>query len=183
MSIYIIKNFIPKEDIDLIIQRLDAFDLENNNGATRKIMRFGIDNFNGTQGSLTELGSFGEMVKSYGDKTAKLVTILFDSDKPIYLSTLWLSKQTAGSKIKPHKDTDGGINMQYSHSGVLYLNNQTEGGEIYFPNVDFEHKPEAGDLVIFECRSNKSLHGVRMVQENRYAIPIWLTDNPQFQML
>jgi hypothetical protein len=123
------------------------------------------------------------MVKSYGERAALLAQEIFKCNKPIYLSTLWLSKQTAGSKIKPHKDTDGGINMQYSHAAILYLNSQHEGGEIYFPKIDFEHKPETGDLIIFECRSIESLHGVRMVTQDRYAIPIWLTDDQDYQML
>jgi hypothetical protein len=180
---YIIENFISEKDIQEIINVLDNFDKANNNGSTRKIMRFGIDNFNGTQGSLTELGDFGNMVKAYGDRAALLAKELFETEKDIYLSTLWLSKQTAGSRIKPHKDTDGGINMQYSHAGILYLNNQEDGGEIYFPKIDFEHKPKAGDLVLFECRSNNSLHGVKMVTQDRYAIPIWLTDNLSYKMI
>lgn len=182
MSVYVIKNFISDEHINQIIKQLDIFDAQNTINSTRKIMRFGIDKFNGSQGSLKELGDFGNMVKQYGDKTARLAKVLFDYDKEIYLSTLWLSKQTAGSKIKPHKDTDGGMNMQYCHSGVLYLNTQISGGEIYFPKLNIEIKPEAGDLVIFECRSNESLHGVKLVEQNRYAIPIWLTDDPNYQM-
>jgi hypothetical protein len=180
---HIIKNFINKNDIESIIFMLDKFDKDHNNSSTRKIMRFGLDNFNGNQGSLSELGDFGLMVKSYGERAASLAQGVFDYPKPIYLSTLWLSKQTAGSKIKPHKDTDGGINMQYSHAAILYLNSQDEGGEIYFPKIDFEHKPETGDLIIFECRSMESLHGVKMVTQDRYAIPIWLTDDPDYQML
>jgi len=179
---HIIKNFISQADIDSIILELDKFDKQHNNGSTRKIMRFGIDNFNGTQGSLSELGEFGLMVKAYGERTASLAQDMFNYPKPIYLSTLWLSKQTAGSRIKPHKDTDGGINMQYSHAAILYLNSQDEGGEIYFPKINFEHKPEAGDLIIFECRSMESLHGVKMVTQDRYAIPIWLTDDLSYKM-
>lgn len=182
MSVYIIKNFISEDHIEQIINKLDTFDREHQNQSTRKIMRFGIDNFNGSQASLNSLGNFGQMVKTYGEKAAQLSKILFDYDKEIYLSTLWLSKQTAGSKIKPHKDTDGGINMQYCHSGVVYLNTQKNGGEIYFPKLDIEIKPEAGDLVLFECRSNESLHGVRLVEQDRYAIPIWLTDDPNYLM-
>lgn len=183
MQPQIIKNFISEKDIQEIISVLDKFDKDNNNGSSRKIMRFGIDNFNGTQGSLSELGDFGQMVKNYGEKTAEIIENTFNINTKIYLSTLWLSKQTAGSRIKPHKDTDGGINMQYSHAGIIYLNNQTVGGEIYFPKINFEHKPEAADLIIFECRSNQSYHGVKTVTEDRYAIPIWLTDNLKYKMV
>jgi hypothetical protein len=182
VSVYVIKNFISQEHIEQIINKLDIFDSEHDVQSTRKIMRFGIDKFNGSQASLKIMGDFGQMVRQYGDKAAKLAKILFDYDKEIYLSTLWLSKQIAGSKIKPHKDTDGGMNMQYCHSGVVYLNTQQSGGEIYFPKLDIEIKPEAGDLVLFECRSNESLHGVKLVEQNRYAIPIWLTDDPNYLM-
>lgn len=183
MKPYIIKNFINQNDITSIIAMLDKFDKNNQNKSTRKVMRFGLDNFNGHQESLSELGEFGLMVKSYGEKAASLAQEIFDYPKPIYLSTLWLSKQTAGSKIKPHKDTDGGINMQYSHAAILYLNSQSDGGEIHFPKINFEHKPETGDLIIFECRSINSLHGVKMVTQDRYAIPIWLTDDPKYCMV
>lgn len=59
------------------------------------------------------------------------------------------------------------------YSGIFYLNDTYEGGEIYFPRLDIEIKPKKGSLLIFPSGLDHS-HGVREVKkENRYTIAVW----------
>ena len=52
---------------------------------------------------------------------------------------------------------------------IVYLNNDYEGGEIYYSKQNIEHKPNPGDLLIHSSEE-KCTHGVRRVRsENRYA--------------
>ena len=68
------------------------------------------------------------------------------------------------------------------YSAFFYLNDNYEGGEIYFPNLDFEYKPVKGSMIIFpndalstpEPFDSKHLHGVRKVNSGvRLSIANW----------
>jgi len=62
-----------------------------------------------------------------------------------------LYKYNEGQGMGPHCDaedpTGTGTNLKYSM--VTYLNDDYEGGEIYFKNQDVKIKPKAGSLVLF----------------------------------
>lgn len=62
-------------------------------------------------------------------------------------------------------------------SSLIYLNNDYDGGEIWFPQYnDFSIKPEPGMLVTFKGDEN-TLHGVKMVTSGiRYTVSIFWTD-------
>lgn len=45
--------------------------------------------------------------------------------------------------------SDHGFSYVCTVSSVLYLNDNYEGGELYFPYFDFKLKPEFGDIVFF----------------------------------
>jgi predicted 2-oxoglutarate/Fe(II)-dependent dioxygenase YbiX len=58
---------------------------------------------------------------------------------------------------------------------VLYVNDNYEGGEIYFPRFDLEVKPEAGDLVIFPSTYIYEHASKPIISGTKYAIVI-MTD-------
>lgn len=60
-------------------------------------------------------------------------------------------------------------------SMVLYVNDNYEGGELYFPRFDLEIKPEAGDLVIFPSTYIYEHASKPIVSGIKYAIVI-MTD-------
>jgi alkylated DNA repair dioxygenase AlkB len=53
-----------------------------------------------------------------------------------------------GQELGPHTDTNHGGPFTH-HSLVIYLNDDHEGGEIHFPNLDLTIKPKAGTIVAF----------------------------------
>ena len=58
-------------------------------------------------------------------------------------------------------------------STVAYLNDNYVGGEIYFPQVDVEIKPEAGSIIFFPSNFVFS-HTVKPITDGfRYAVPQW----------
>lgn len=76
-----------------------------------------------------------------------------------YIKSLMYSKMTTGSKNNLHMDnwyqtTDKKIKPRpynkLDRSGLLYLNDDYEGGEIYFPKQHWRVKPKAGTLIFFE---------------------------------
>lgn len=56
-----------------------------------------------------------------------------------------------GQEMGPHVDYDGEIDLAPIATGLLYLNNDKTGGDLYFKNQDVLVKSDAGTLVIFPC--------------------------------
>lgn len=104
-----------------------------------------------------------------------------------------ITKLSEDIHFRIHKDIHNTLtNLKYS--GVLYLNNDYEGGEIAFleeftPTSNFPlydksmngfcYKPNSGDMVIFP--SDKWHGGTRVHGGNRYAIIFWSTENDKYK--
>lgn len=58
---------------------------------------------------------------------------------------------------------------------LIYINDDYEGGEIYFPELGVEIKPKAGDLIMFPDNPN-FIHGVKPITSGvRFTTPRWFT--------
>jgi hypothetical protein len=94
---------------------------------------------------------------------------------PVKNVTMSGHKYPKGSYAAPHSDSselDGTPNawQMNKYACILYLNNDYEGGAIYFPQHDLDIHPGAGSLVVFEG-SHEYLHGVREITEgDRFTI-------------
>lgn len=54
---------------------------------------------------------------------------------------------------------------------LIYLNDEYDGGELYFPEYNIQIKPKTGDLVIFPCHF---LHEVKKISNGeRYTLPLF----------
>jgi predicted 2-oxoglutarate/Fe(II)-dependent dioxygenase YbiX len=60
----------------------------------------------------------------------------------------------------------------------VYLNDDYQGGEVYFPFFDIEKKPTAGDILMYPG-SWQYLHGVKKVEGVRYAVVVWFHTSPE----
>lgn len=58
-------------------------------------------------------------------------------------------------------------------SGVLYLNDDYEGGEIYFPSQKIKLKPEAGDLILFPSCFLFPHQSLPITDKSKYAVISW----------
>jgi hypothetical protein len=67
-----------------------------------------------------------------------------------------------------HMDNQAHMATLITWGGVMYLNEDYEGGEIRYPVYDFEYKPVAGSMVL---HSGFTVHGVKKVTKgNRYGL-------------
>jgi hypothetical protein len=86
-----------------------------------------------------------------------------------------------GQEMPPHQDDrhpDGSPhNTPWREwAGVIYLNDDFEGGDIYFQETGISYKPVLGSLIFFE---GWRWHGVRRVTRGiRYTAPSWFTSDP-----
>lgn len=86
-------------------------------------------------------------------------------------SILPLVKWIPGAQMGPHCDSsDDYPDLRFSI--VTYLNNNYEGGEIYFPNHNIKIKPKAGSSIMFPAYE-PFVHQVLPIQSGqRYAISV-----------
>ena len=89
-----------------------------------------------------------------------------------------------GQDMTVHSDAyyPDGSPGKYPHrycGGVLYLNDNYEGGETYFPEFNVNIKPEMGKLALFSSDLEHK-HGVtKVLNQKRYTMPIWFTEDPR----
>lgn len=89
-----------------------------------------------------------------------------------------------GQRQQPHADKElhEGENRgkpndfpYYDIAGLFYLNDEYEGGELYFPNQGIQFKPKAGAAYFFPGDMNY-IHGVTEIKSGiRYVCPFFWT--------
>lgn len=86
-------------------------------------------------------------------------------------NTTHIARFSSGKGMHEHFDSSRPNDI----ATLVYLNNDYEGGEIYFPEYDIFIKPEPGDLLTFPDNPN-FVHGVKPVVSGvRYTTPRWFT--------
>ena len=101
------------------------------------------------------------------------------AERPLYSDTIQVVRWD-GQEMPPHQDDrhpDGSPhNTPWREwASIIYLNDDYEGGEIYFPDEDLSYQPIAGALLFFEGWLR---HGVRAVTEGRrYTSPSWYSSD------
>jgi len=110
-------------------------------------------------------------------QTIDLLHKHFAYSGPLYPETVNLVSWPENLEMPPHVDQDNGFE-QRMFAAVGYLNDDYEGGEIYFPEINESIKPKAGMLVAFHC-APRHRHGVRATKGRlRYTFPAWFTERP-----
>lgn len=64
-----------------------------------------------------------------------------------YMEAINYVRYKPGQHFAVHSDS--GFSYNCTVSSVMYLNDDYEGGELWFPFLDLTYKPKAGDIVIF----------------------------------
>jgi hypothetical protein len=76
----------------------------------------------------------------------------------------------AGTHFKIH--ADHGPTYVTTVSIVVYLNDDYEGGEIWFPRFDLSHKPRAGDILVFPSTYVYEHASQDMISGTKYSVVI-----------
>ncbi len=102
---------------------------------------------------------------------------------PLYADTLQLVRWLPGNEQHPHADSENkdGSAHPYpwrDYASVTYLNDEYEGGLIYFPDYELELKPVPGTMVTFPG-TVEYIHGVSKVESGvRYTMASFWTFDP-----
>ena len=100
-----------------------------------------------------------------------------------YIRDILLSIYSNGAFLSPHIDYED-PSLKDSLGVVLYLNDDFEGGKIYFSNFNFTYTPKKGSIIIFPCNDLEYKHGVSPITYGvRYTMPIELTKEKELSIL
>ena len=188
-KIKIFKNFMPQKDYEdfikitekLLSDMPDKFALFPEVG--RSILMFGTDSLEDDHSykNFGIVAEYEDKIRQYIQLTINAVKNAFYDTSELYACNFWLSKQDAGGEVERHNDVNGGKYGHIKYSAVIYLNTLNSGGELEFVDLAFNIKPEAGDLVVFSTQDTGD-HQVINIPEERWTIPIWITDDKSFKL-
>lgn len=176
-KINIIENFITLEDAEILVSYI-----KNNCSDKKKFytpLQHRIENKVRYESHIPERHTFSNhleilhLLKKYSDKFLLECDLFFKDNEKIYLTAQWMTMLGTGSILGPHRDNHKGAEHLF-RSGVLYLNEDFDGGYLNFPDMDITIKPKKLSLVIFD---SKEVHRITEVSSGvRIAMPIWATN-------
>jgi predicted 2-oxoglutarate/Fe(II)-dependent dioxygenase YbiX len=159
-----IKNYVEPSDAQALIDLMQELKLKgqlNNERGDGTFRLYNSDN-----------PILIDFVKKYSKK--------FIDQKELYVTENLVGLYEEGAFMKVHRDAE---DESETVSTVIYLNDEYEGGELSFPEVDggYTYKPEKYELLYFPT---PYLHGVNpVISGKRYMITISYTDKVQYKNL
>ena len=169
-DIFCVENFLSPEESAALIKYFDSVEAPWGNVAFFGALGAGM---NDTDERLIPLGLPADFISTVRKNMLACAEQLFE--RPLRANTSHVQKWIVGGYANPHSDN---TNMDGSPSAfeinkyvsLIYLNDDYEGGNIYFPDHGIELKPAAGTLVTFPG-GMENIHGVSEVTGGvRYTI-------------
>lgn len=129
---------------------------------------------------------FSQRNSLFLNNVKNIIKTKFEIEEEIYPDYLGVVKWEVGDMQHPHADGEnenGEHPLHWRKFGcVLYLNDDYEGGEIYFPNQNIELKPAPNTLVFFPG-SLEFLHGVKPITNgSRYTLTSFWTYDKKYSI-
>ena len=170
-----IENFISKEDCTNIIKYLNL-----------DPTRWSVFNETFSECYGMPLSFYDKNLDSYGlrkdmfeDIHTRFKNIIEHTFNKKFIGvTYHAQKWNVGGAVEPHSDIsdlEGNLNKNSTNkfTVILYLNDDYEGGELYFTQHNIKIKPKAGSIITFPG-DHTNIHGVSEVLNNtRYTIVSW----------
>jgi len=184
-GLLVVKNFITEEDIAEyynIINRTTEEEWDKWYTDQLKVFtksKFGREDVE----NLVKEGLY-EITSNWNDKNLSFIDskihrsvdhrfndVLAKSGENLVLSGFYfIQRMYNGIQLVSHHDQNTDESIQ--HAAVIYINDDYNGGEIFWAKKEFEMKPKAGDMLLFGGDAEWE-HGVRFVTEGptRYVLP------------
>ena len=104
------------------------------------------------------------------------------TDRPLSnCEDLQVLKYEPGGFYKPHQDAFPDDKNKRMYTFIVALNDEYEGGETVFPNINKSYRLEKGDALFFntlnnyECATKKALHGGASVTSGeKWVCNLWI---------
>lgn len=180
-----IKNFIGEDQLKILMSWVS----ENESKYDQHLSS--VDYWNGRCIHYTCVDDFNikKLLYSVVNSMKAIIEKIDPSEKTLYVEQPQFVRWPTGIELPPHADNvepDGvtpNTSPWRSHGGVLYLNGDFEGGEIYYPFLDdLSIKPEAG-MIALHSADLKHTHGVRKVTEGtRQTMSVFFTYDKNYSI-
>ena len=169
-NIFYIPNFLSKDELEIFTNIIDKTSEED---WTK------LNNFQSLDWNNKFYDYNNEHIAAMArDKFNKLLSLLPGS---IIHGLGRILRQRPEDNMNAHIDEtyDAFNNLNKDYATVIYLNDDYEGGELSFVNLNIKIKPSSGSLMIFKT-GEKYLHEVKTVSGDkvRYCLPTWILSTP-----
>lgn len=187
-GIVLTENFVEQADSERLINWIDAnqdkfhqYFFQNN--PKRYAVRFGKDQvfWDTSPHEISGIDEVEDIARKYIYIVSNALQFIYRVPK-LYVNSFWLAKQEKGAVVMAHHDSHSGMNPQFTHSVICYLNANEDGGELEFPELGVVIKPSANSMISFISQGEELLHEVKQINEDRYTMLFWLTDNPDYEV-
>lgn len=188
-GIYVVPNLILESEITLILDEIASLTDSDWFGYYETNLRDFAEREYGTR-NIEKLTADGvarlDLDSNWADKNIGIkntnvvdamnnrINRIFSHDPSLTFSGVGtIQRQYEGAPLNEHVDSQSEPTVAYAV--VAYINDDYEGGELYFPKLGLEIKPHAGSVIIFPS-SDIYLHGVKSPKSGpiRYALPAFV---------
>lgn len=163
--IHIIDNFISEEDALFLISE------QLNPSEVNEYPSYYKDRFGGTAFPYNKPTT--SMLKKYGDLSNKVHQELNGFVNPIYVFKAFGSIWGEGQKGDLHIDAQG-PEPWIEWSTIIYLNDEFEGGKIYFPNQNYIYSPKKYSAVFFPSAGSEYVHGITTITSGKRHTALYM---------
>jgi len=171
------KNFLTPEEVNAIINYIEYDTPKDWNATKARFWHNRTFDLNSINNANSKDQLIIELIVNIRKRIIKNITEIQGITVPIYGDTLQIVRWPKGYEQPPHSDCEQNNPEDGEHpyphriySSICYLNDDFEGGELYFPQHNLTLKPEPGMMVEFSG-TREYLHGVRPVINGiRYTI-------------
>jgi hypothetical protein len=164
------KDFVPKEDMQKMIDYFESMSNLWTDVAFFESYGMGVQ-------PIDKLATnYGLAENYFGDIKIRYQSAVEEAHgRAVKPNNSHAQKWEVGAFANPHSDNsdhDGNYNAFETNKyvGILYLNDNYEGGELYFPDHGISIRPEAGMFITFPG-GHENIHGVtEITQGTRYTM-------------
>lgn len=163
--IFKVDEIASKEELYFIVDTVSKMDIWDNKYQTEPWINRVSDHDKLYDCAPGTYRLIGKIQKRFMDKVSAFYGVKVETPAPS------VARWFVGNSQEPHADKTH--YPDYDIGSVIYLNNDYEGGQIYFPQHNIELRPVAGNAVAFPG-DEFYMHGVREVTSgSRYTLPIF----------
>jgi hypothetical protein len=165
-EIHVVENFIKEDDCKEFIKVMNIMSekhqLEKDKRDSRETLSV-YEDFRGVRNNKVEVLTWKHYKK-----------IIKDYEFDAVVSDYTISIYREGSFKVPHIDDSVPKYGKCLFTGILYFNDDYEGGEISYPELNESYKPKAGTLIL---HPGNALHEVKPITSgSRYIVAMGFTD-------